>query len=309
MLKDFGIPLTDDIKKAMPSAKRSGDANSLQYVLKEKMEKHYELNLSLKIAHDNTERIEASKVNLKINHNNLDEVKAGFKREVEATNFDADKTGTFLRSNSPTATALAMRFTQVFTSISTSCAKAAEDAIFKSLSSNKDPDIAMTAGYKALLGSLSTITLPDSFNTMCLDMAKEINQCAEAAIKKDPGKAGEIKTVADTFKNTIVSLMLLRVFTNQVTISLRDAEKDMKTTAPQAVSEFKATTSMQKLTAPLLALLNGATDPAKFSGQIYTDHPEFRKFVVDNNQNNLNDFKAYQQLNAQIMAMNSSISN
>ena len=308
MLQDSGITITDDIKKAMPSLKRGGDANTLNILLQEAVSKQDTSHQQYQQSLSNLKKAEASKVAMEIDHTNPNEVKAGFKRELEATNFQKDKVGTFLRDNSNTAKALAKVFNTSFTPISNSCADITADATLKSLSENKDPDLAMKTGYQALLGSLSTINLPDSFKTMCLDMAKEIDNSAAGAEQKEPGRSTEIKQVAETFKNMIVATLFLRVFTSQITVTLSKSQQKMEHTAKASGVDLKSTTQLQRLAPPFLMLLNLAKDTAKVSGAhvaIYDEHPEFKNFVSDNSLNNLNNFTAYHQLNAQIQATNS----
>jgi hypothetical protein len=312
MLQDSGITLTDDIKKAMPSLKRGGDANTLKVLLQEAVSKQDAAVIQASTVLANSKNVAASKVAMEIDHTNPNEVKAGFKRELEATNFQKDKVGTFLRENSNTAKALAKVFNASFTPISNNCAQITADATIKSLSEKKDTDQAMTAGYQALLGSLSSIKLPESFETMCVDMAKEIDKSAAEAVKKEPGRATEIKQVADTFKNMIVATLFLRVFTTQITVTLSKSQQKITDTAKASGVELKSTTLLQRLAPPFLALINLAKDTAKVTGtgvSVYDDHPELRKFVSDKSLNNLNNFTAYHQLNAQIQANNSTADN
>ncbi len=308
MLKDSGIELTDDIKKAMPSLTRAGDANSLQHILQSAISQQEKSHAQYNSTLDNLKKADASKVAMKIDHTNPDEVKAGFKRELTATNFERMKVGTYLRSNSPTAISLTKMFTAAFAPIASTSANTAINTTLKSLTDNKNPDLAMKDGYQALLSSLSTIVLPDDFKAMCIDMAEEINKSSAEAIAKEPNRAAEIKEVADTFKKTIVSSLFLRVLTNQITLTLNDAQENMAKIATKQGVKLKETSLMLRLTPPLLALINGAQKQEKNTGKdakVYDEHPEFKNFVTDSSKNNLNSFTAYQQLNAQIMATNS----
>jgi len=311
LLKDSGIEITADIKKAMPSLTRGGDANTLKLVLQSAVTQQEKLHQQYQQTLDNVKKADASNVAKKIDHTKPSEVKDGFQRELDASKFESGKTGTYLRNNSPTAEALAKVFTAAFTPIADSCSKAALDATLKSLKENKDPDLAMKAGYQALLDSLSSITLPVAFTTMCLDMAEQISNSADKAIQDEPGRAEEIRTVADTFKNTIVSSLFLRVLTNQITVTLMNSQQSMNDTAAAAGVELKPTSLMQRLAPPLLALINGAKNQEKNTGKssrVYDDHPDFKNFVTNNTVNNLENFTAYQQLNAQIRATNSTAS-
>lgn len=289
MLLDSGITLTDDIKKAMPSLKRSGDANTLHLVLKEAVSKQ-------------------DAAAAKLYQDNYNEVKIGFKTELEATNFDKEKIGTFMRANSDAAKAIAKKLDTEFTPISELSAKVTKDATLKSLSENKDPDLAMTNGYQALLSTLSSVILPDSFKAMSLNMAKEIDNSAAEAIKNEPSRATEIKYVAETFKKMIVASLCLRVFTTQISVTLSKSQQDVENTAKDLGVNLKSTTKLLRLATPFLSLINVATDTAKVSGDhvaLYEDHPKFKNFVSDKSLNNLNNFTAFHDLNAQIQATNS----
>jgi hypothetical protein len=311
MLKDSGIELTDDIKKAMPSLTRSGDANSLQQILQSAISQQDKLHAQYNNTLSNIKIAEATKVDIDIDHTKPNEVKAGFKRELEATNFDSGKVGIYLRNNSKVAKALTLMFSAAFKPMASSCAKAASDATLKSLTEKKDPDSAMKDGYQALLSSLSTIVLPDEFKAMCVDMAEQIDKSSAEAIQKEPGRAAEITKVANTFKKTIVSSLFLRVLTNQITITLASSQKDMNEIAAEKGVKLKETTLLQRLAPPLLALINGAEKQEKNTGKdakVYDEHPEFKSFVTSA-ENNLVDFTAYQALNAQLMATNSIATN
>lgn len=289
MLQDSGITLTEEIKKAMPSLKRGGDANTLHIVLKEAVSKQ-------------------DAAAAKLYQDNFNEIKDGFIKELETINFEQNKIGIFLRANSDTAKAIAKMLYAEFTPISNLSAKVTAEATLKSLSENKDPDLAMTTGYQALLSNLSSVILPDSFKAMSLNLAKEIDNSAAKAIQNKPDRAAEIKSGANTLKKIIVATLLLRVFTTQVTVTLDTNQKDVKDKAQDLGVNLKSTTKLIRLTTPLLSLINDPTDTAKVSGDhvaLYEDHPKFKNFVSNKSLNNLDNFTAYHDLIAQIQATNS----
>lgn len=187
-LKDQGIELTNDIRKALPSRFNTGNAKALWNAMKEApIEEKF--------------------------------VVKSFGNLIENLNWgDIRKTKNLSRDSSLAATA-PKRLSSL--NLSTQAKDIAAGVISKinsALDATKTPDEAMVAGYTELINQIKKIEISDSFSNVVKGMRQEVDRVMAEKLKNAPDdKHQAIRDFGAACKNNIISSLLLRTLSPELT--------------------------------------------------------------------------------------------
>lgn len=180
-LKDQGVELTADIRKALPSRFNTGNAKALWTALKEApIEEKF--------------------------------VVKSFGNLVENLNWDdISKAKDLSRDSSLGATAPARLSSIDFKSQAKTIAAAVISEINTALDADKTADEAMVAGYTALINQVKEIEINSSFSNVVQGMHKEVDRVMAEKLKNAPkGQHQAIKNFGAACKKNIIPSLVLR---------------------------------------------------------------------------------------------------
>jgi len=199
-LKDQGIELTADIRKALPSRFNNGNAKALWTALKEApIEEKF--------------------------------VVKSFGNSLENINWDdIKKSQSLSRDGSLAATAPARLSSIDFKSQAKTIANATKTAVNTALDQNKTPDQAMVAGYTTLIDEVQKMKIDPSFLKVVNEMEQEVDRVMAEKLKNAPSVQHQaINDFGAACKKNLIPSLLLRTLCPALTTEFGPENK----TAPK----------------------------------------------------------------------------
>lgn len=247
-LKDQGIELTADIRKALPSRFNTGNANALWTALKEAP-------------------IEEKFV-VKSFGNSLENLDWG----------DISKAKSLSRDSSLGATAPARLGSIDFKSQAKTIADKAKNAVNKALDQKKTPDEAMVAGYTTLIDEVKKMEIDPSFLNVVNGMQQEVDKVMKEKLENVPQDQHQaIKDFGAACKKNIIPSLLLRTLCP----ALMDEFGPENETAPKEDGSQTLKSrgvNATQFTSQLIKQFNNEANGKPITGYKSTEKAQFPKF-------------------------------
>ncbi len=298
MLKQSGIEITHEIKKAMPSIKHQGDVNSLRVLLMDNKEIKNAL-ADMKKAEEKA-NLTAAQKKLPV-PTNQKELLHSFEFELGSTELRQSEVGTFIRFDSNTTKGMAALFKKDFIQTSKDISENVKNTISQEFNSGRSSDEALTAGYKTLLNNLNSIKFSDEFCSFTKDMSKKIDNLANKKIEENPAKEKEIRASSNNYKEKLLAVFTLRTFTPTLNDALLAISSEVEKLAANNNKIIDEDLKPTKFADIITKLLNNANMSTKIGeGKIAANNPVFVNFILNKSENNLSNFSALRSLQKEI---------
>jgi hypothetical protein len=299
MLKQSGIEITHEIKKAMPSIKHQGDANSLLALLLDN--KEIKIALHDKIKGDGKAALQAAQNKLPIPTNQT-ELLSSFEYELEKTDISPSQASTFIRHDCNATKGMAAIFKKDFVQTSKDIAQNVKNSISHSFNSGSSSDEALTSGYKTLLDNLKSLKFSDEFCNFSKQMSKKIDDLADKKIEENPANAKAIRATANLYKEKLLAVFTLRTFLPALNAELLVINSDVEKSVTKNNNSIDEDLKPSKFADIITKLINNADMSAKIGpSKLASSNPIFVKFILDKSENNLSNFSALQNLQKEII--------
>lgn len=298
MLKQSGVEITHEIKKAMPSFKHQGDANSLLVLLLDNKEIKNALNDKIKA--DAKATLQAAQKKLPV-PTTQKELLSSFEYELNGTEISSSKASTFIRHDCNATKGMAAIFKKDFIQTSKDIAENVKNSITQSFNTGSGSDEALTAGYKTLLDNLTTLKFSDEFCNFSKQMSKKIDDLADKKMEENPANAKEISATANLYKEKLLAVFTLRTFIPALNDELLGINSDVAKSAQINNKSIDGDLKPSKFADIITKLINNADMSTKIGeAKVASSNPVFVNFILDKSENNLSKFSALQNLQKEI---------
>ncbi len=306
VLQAYGLEITADIKKALPSKSKLGNTAELRDAI---ANEKYKFEVAQKKA-EKQKHVPAG---------GAKEIAGRMKPDLESMNWSTlASVSTLFRSNTDGTDALSAHLAGEFEDVTQICADNAIKAGTDSLKKTGSPDAAMIAAHKALLVSLKFIQFSPKFKEVVSELLTMVDTVAQEKIASKarvPSKPGDplgavidpkvINQVAQAAKKFLLSTVLLRTLSTELSENLVLADRSLRREAEAVTGNAPpADFSLKRVLNYVMGLLNKSDKsvtleaPGKAIAQAAL--PDYMKFLASAD-NNLDAFASLKMLEQEIL--------
>ncbi len=293
-----GLQLTDEIRQALPSKTHMGDARVIRDTL---------ADAGLKLNHlENAKSRDMPAT--------LAQTLAALKTDLAALDWTtARSVENLFRGNSDSSRLMVGLIGNTFTEGAKKCAATALKAGYDCLHQTKSADLAAVALHQALLGSLKDIHFTPAVYELAQGMMKLADEVAADKLRSNDNPSAATRfdqtTVDKTAlkaKEKMLAAILLRTLMTQLSDELSEGENTYQREVSRVTGQPPAgELGFARINDKIMKLFNNTMESAQTKAQISSmmaKLPNYAAFLSNKDQNNLNAFISFRQLEEAVKA-------